>query len=133
MQDENGRQGKSSKVSVEHNAMTAPSETKPPEFQKKNLIQAKHHKDAGGLGCISAPPHDLRERSSLQIIDTCLSNLTLHQYIDTLKDMSWAELVELDDRGLKEFGIIDLGARRQPLKVFEQIKGELFRAWHNDH
>lgn len=66
----------------------------------------------------SKPPEDPTDPSLLQDIPAWLRSLRLHKYTDNLKDMSWKELVELDDDGLEKRGVNALGARRKMLKVF---------------
>lgn len=70
----------------------------------------------------SKPPEDPTDPSLLQDIPSWLRSLRLHKYTDNLKDMSWPELIELDDKALEERGVNALGARRKMLKVFEQVK-----------
>ncbi|KAI4114058.1 MAG: hypothetical protein LQ338_008064 [Usnochroma carphineum] len=70
----------------------------------------------------SKPPEDPTDLSLLQDIPAWLRSLRLHKYTDNLKNLSWTELIELDDRGLDDRGVNALGARRKMLKVFEQVK-----------
>jgi hypothetical protein len=65
----------------------------------------------------SNPPEDPTDPSLLQDIPAWLRSLRLHKYTDNLKDLSWKELVELDDDGLEKRGVNALGARRKMLKV----------------
>jgi hypothetical protein len=65
----------------------------------------------------SKPPEDPTDPSLLQDIPAWLRSLRLHKYTDNLKDLSWKELVELDDDGLEKRGVNALGARRKMLKV----------------
>lgn len=71
----------------------------------------------------SKPPEDPTDPSLLQDIPSWLRSLRLHKYTDHLKDMSWPELIELDNDALEARGVNALGARRKMLKVFEQVKG----------
>lgn len=71
----------------------------------------------------SKPPEDPTDPTLLQDIPAWLRSLRLHKYTDNLKDMNWADLVELDDKALEARGVNALGARRKMLKVFEQVKG----------
>ncbi|RYC64047.1 hypothetical protein CHU98_g2158 [Xylaria longipes] len=70
----------------------------------------------------SKPPEDPTDPTLLQDIPAWLRSLRLHKYTDNLKDMKWADLVELDDEALEKRGVNALGARRKMLKVFEQVK-----------
>lgn len=72
----------------------------------------------------SKPPEDPTDPSLLQDIPSWLRSLRLHKYTDNLKDMSWTELIELDEKALEDRGVNALGARRKMLKVFEQVKGK---------
>lgn len=65
----------------------------------------------------SRPPEDPTDPSLLQDIPSWLRSLRLHKYTDNLKDLQWAELVELDDAALEKRGVNALGARRKMLKV----------------
>ena len=65
----------------------------------------------------SKPPEDPTNVELLQDIPGWLRSLRLHKYTDNLKDLSWQELVELDDEGLEKRGVNALGARRKMLKV----------------
>jgi hypothetical protein len=51
----------------------------------------------------------------LQDIPTWLHSFRLQKYAGNLKDLSWKELVELDDGGLKKRGVDALSARRKML------------------
>ncbi|ODQ65616.1 hypothetical protein NADFUDRAFT_78337 [Nadsonia fulvescens var. elongata DSM 6958] len=55
-------------------------------------------------------------------IGAWLRNLRLHKYTDNLKDLTWMELIQLDDKALEERGVNALGARRKMLKVFDEVK-----------
>ncbi|KAI9806065.1 MAG: Flap-structured DNA-binding and RNA-binding protein [Piccolia ochrophora] len=70
----------------------------------------------------SKPPEDPTDPRLLEDIPAWLRSLRLHKYTDNLKDMKWADLVELDDAGLEQKGVNALGARRKMLKVFETVK-----------
>jgi len=72
----------------------------------------------------SKPPEDPTDPSLLQDIPSWLRSLRLHKYTDNLKDMTWTELIELDEKALEDRGVNALGARRKMLKVFEQVKGK---------
>ena len=65
----------------------------------------------------SKPPEDPTDPALLQDIPSWLRSLRLHKYTDNLKDLSWQDLVELDDAGLEKRGVNALGARRKMLKV----------------
>ncbi|KAI9817775.1 MAG: Flap-structured DNA-binding and RNA-binding protein [Pycnora praestabilis] len=65
----------------------------------------------------SKPPEDPTDPSLLQDIPNWLRSLRLHKYTDNLKDMTWTDLVELDDEGLEKRGVNALGARRKMIKV----------------
>jgi hypothetical protein len=69
----------------------------------------------------SKPPEDPTDPSLLQDIPAWLRSLRLHKYTDNLKDLKWAELVELDEDGLEKRGVNALGARRKMLKVCQLI------------
>lgn len=70
------------------------------------------------------PPHqeNYADLALLQDIGAWLKSLRLHKYTECLKDLTWQELVELDDAQLDARGVNALGARRKMLKVFDQIK-----------
>ncbi|KAF1808480.1 SAM domain-containing protein [Eremomyces bilateralis CBS 781.70] len=70
----------------------------------------------------SKPPEDPTDTKLLEDIPAWLRSLRLHKYTDNLKDLSWPDMIELDDEGLEKRGVNALGARRKMLKVFEQIK-----------
>ncbi|KAK2765330.1 Flap-structured DNA-binding and RNA-binding protein [Arachnomyces sp. PD_36] len=70
----------------------------------------------------SKPPEDPTDPNLLKDIPSWLRSLRLHKYTDSLKDLKWTELIELDDKGLEERGVNALGARNKMLKVFEQVK-----------
>ena len=65
----------------------------------------------------SKPPEDPTDIALLQDVPNWLRSLRLHKYTDNLKNLKWAELVELDDKGLEDKGVNALGARRKMLKV----------------
>jgi hypothetical protein len=65
----------------------------------------------------SKPPEDPTDPHLLQDIPSWLRSLRLHKYTDNLKDLSWEELVLLDDKGLEDRGVNALGARNKMLKV----------------
>jgi hypothetical protein len=70
----------------------------------------------------SKPPEDPTDVNLLKDIPSWLRSLRLHKYTDNLKDLSWEELIQLDDKGLDARGVNALGARNKMLKVFEQVK-----------
>lgn len=65
----------------------------------------------------SKPPEDPTDPALLGDIPSWLRSLRLHKYTDNLKDLSWQELVELDEKGLEARGVNALGARNKMLKV----------------
>ncbi|OCT47994.1 Protein vts1 [Cladophialophora carrionii] len=70
----------------------------------------------------SKPPEDPTDVNLLKDIPAWLRSLRLHKYTENLKDLSWEELIQLDDKGLDARGVNALGARNKMLKVFEQVK-----------
>ncbi|KAK5093456.1 Flap-structured DNA-binding and RNA-binding protein [Exophiala xenobiotica] len=70
----------------------------------------------------SKPPEDPTDPKLLGDIPTWLRSLRLHKYTDNLKDMTWEDLVQLDEKGLEARGVNALGARNKMLKVFEQVR-----------
>lgn len=69
----------------------------------------------------SKPPEDPTDPKLLEDIPSWLRSLRLHKYTDNLKDMSWSELVMLDDKGLEARGVNALGARNKMLKVSSML------------
>lgn len=67
-------------------------------------------------------PTEIASQDLLNNIPAWLKLLRLHKYTDCLKDIHWAELVELDDDALEEKGVKALGARRKLLKAFEAVR-----------
>ena len=65
----------------------------------------------------SKPPEDPTDPGLLEDIPSWLRSLRLHKYTDNLKELSWQELVELDEKGLEARGVNALGARNKMLKV----------------
>lgn len=65
----------------------------------------------------SKPPEDPTDLELLKDIPNWLRSLRLHKYTDNLKDMSWQDLIMLDDDGLDRRGVNALGARRKMTKV----------------
>ena len=65
----------------------------------------------------SKPPEDPTDMNLLRDIPAWLRSLRLHKYTDNLKDLTWEQLVELDDKGLEARGVNALGARNKMLKV----------------
>lgn len=65
----------------------------------------------------SKPPEDPTDPKLLEDIPSWLRSLRLHKYTDNLKDLTWSELVMLDDKGLEARGVNALGARNKMLKV----------------
>lgn len=65
----------------------------------------------------SRPPEDPTDIELLKDIPAWLRSLRLHKYTDNLKDMSWQDLILLDDAGLEKKGVNALGARRKMTKV----------------
>lgn len=65
----------------------------------------------------SKPPEDPTDPKLLGDIPTWLRSLRLHKYTDNLKDMTWEDLVQLDEKGLEARGVNALGARNKMLKV----------------
>lgn len=65
----------------------------------------------------SKPPEDPTDPSLLQDIPAWLRSLRLHKYTDNLKDLNWADLVKLDEKGLEARGVNAMGARNKMLKV----------------
>lgn len=70
----------------------------------------------------SKPPEDPTDPKLLEDIPSWLRSLRLHKYTDNLKDLSWSELVMLDDKGLEARGVNALGARNKMLKVCEMSR-----------
>lgn len=68
----------------------------------------------------SSAPNEI-DLTLLQDIGAWLKSLRLHKYTDALKDLTWQELVVLDDAALEARGVNALGARRKLLKVFESV------------
>lgn len=62
------------------------------------------------------------DKRLLKDVGLWLRTLRLHKYTENLKNLSWQQLIELDDKELENRGINALGARRKMLKVFEQVK-----------
>ncbi|RKP07086.1 hypothetical protein THASP1DRAFT_2808, partial [Thamnocephalis sphaerospora] len=48
-------------------------------------------------------------------------SMRLHKYTSLFENMTWREMVALDDEKLNEIGVAALGARRKMLKVFESV------------
>ncbi|KAL9107861.1 MAG: hypothetical protein Q9227_007279 [Pyrenula ochraceoflavens] len=70
----------------------------------------------------SKPPEDPTDINLLKDIPAWLRSLRLHKYTDNLKDLTWEQLVDLDDDGLSARGVNALGARNKMLKTFEQVR-----------
>lgn len=70
----------------------------------------------------SKPPEDPTDPKLLDDIPSWLRSLRLHKYTDNLKDMTMAQLILLDEKGLEARGVNALGARNKMLKAFEQIR-----------
>lgn len=90
-----------------------------------NDMHARGRSPRGRRGS-SKPPEDPTDAKLLEDIPTWLRSLRLHKYTDNLKDMSWKELIELDDAGLEKRGVNALGARRKMLKVSCGLRVVLF-------
>lgn len=65
----------------------------------------------------SKPPEDPTDPKLLDDIPNWLRSLRLHKYTDNLKDMSMAQLIQLDEKGLEARGVNAMGARNKMLKV----------------
>lgn len=65
----------------------------------------------------SKPPDDPTDLKLLNDIPAWLRSLRLHKYTEQLKDLSWKDLVEMDDKALEARGVNALGARNKMLKV----------------
>ncbi|KAJ3052834.1 hypothetical protein HK097_005596, partial [Rhizophlyctis rosea] len=62
---------------------------------------------------------------ALKDIPGWLRSLRLHKYTPTFENMSWKEMIKLDEDALIAKGVSALGARRKMLKVFEMVKKEM--------
>lgn len=80
----------------------------------------------GGVGSNAGTPSkketNYLDPQLLEDVAAWLRVLRLHKYTDNLADLTWRELVNLDEKQLEDRGVNALGARRKMLKVFEQIK-----------
>lgn len=65
----------------------------------------------------SKPPEDPTDPALLSDVPSWLRTLRLHKYTDNLKDLSWRELVAMDESGLEQRGVAAKGARTKLLKV----------------
>lgn len=74
----------------------------------------------GDSPAVETPEHST-EPTQLQDIPSWLRSLHLHKYTESLKDLKWSELVELDDQALEKRGVTSRRARQKMLKVFEQM------------
>jgi hypothetical protein len=85
-----------------------------------------------GRRATSRPPEDPTDPSLLQDIPAWLRSLRLHKYTDNLKDLSWTELIELDNDALEKRGVNALGARRKMLKARTfSCRTALFYTWES--
>jgi len=64
------------------------------------------------------------ELELLEDIPTWLRSLRLHKYTPIFQNMSWKEMVILNDDELTQKGVAALGARRKLLKVFAMVQEE---------
>jgi len=67
---------------------------------------------------------DKIELELLEDIPTWLRSLRLHKYNSIFQDMSWKNMVILNDEELTQMGVAALGARRKLLKVFAMVQEE---------
>ncbi|KAJ1991644.1 Flap-structured DNA-binding and RNA-binding protein [Coemansia spiralis] len=82
---------------------------------------------------IQQPQQQPQQQQQQEVVDlelvkdipAWLRSLRLHKYTDCFADMSWMEVVALNDEQLQAKGVAALGARRKMLKVFEAVLGEL--------
>ncbi|OBA20687.1 hypothetical protein METBIDRAFT_71879 [Metschnikowia bicuspidata var. bicuspidata NRRL YB-4993] len=91
---------------------------KEPEFPVKPKLSAPSTPVSNN----SSMPAEIVNQELLNNIPAWLKLLRLHKYTDYLKDMYWADLVELTDGDLEDLGVKALGARRKLLKAFEAVK-----------
>lgn len=96
---------------------------------RKTPGSAKHGQTAsigGGITSNSGTPSkketNYLDPRLLEDVAAWLRVLRLHKYTDNLADLTWRQLVDLDEKQLEDRGVNALGARRKMLKVFEQIK-----------
>jgi len=83
-------------------------------------------KSASSLGSNITPRDaDDIDPELLKDIPAWLRSLRLHKYTASFDDMSWQEMVELDDATLEAKGVAALGARRRMLKTFENVKKKM--------
>lgn len=83
-----------------------------------NSPKLRHASPAPSATGTSAGEVDL---TLLEDIGAWLKSLRLHKYTDCLKDLTWQELVALDESQLEARGVNAMGARRKMMKVFEQV------------
>lgn len=88
--------------------------------QSTNSPKVRHASPAPSATGTSAGEVDL---ALLDDIGAWLKSLRLHKYTDCLKDLTWQELVVLDESQLEARGVNAMGARRKMMKVFEQVTG----------
>ena len=70
----------------------------------------------------SMTPENLTNPLLLRNIPGWLKSLRLHKYSDCLSDLTWQQLVYLNDQELEAKGVTALGARRKLLKAFNIVK-----------
>lgn len=61
----------------------------------------------------------------LKDIPLWLRSLRLHKYTQCFDELTWQEMVVLDDATLEARGVAALGARRRLLRSFEQVRKEM--------
>lgn len=70
----------------------------------------------------SKPPDDPTDPELLKDVPSWLRTLRLHKYTDNFKDMTWTEIVQLDEDGLEKKGVSAKGARTKMLKVCQVFR-----------
>lgn len=70
-------------------------------------------------------PEDDVDPQLLNDIPAWLKTLRLHKYTDCFKDMTWQDMVVLDEDDLEKKGVTALGARRRLTKNFDAVKRKM--------
>ncbi|EKM49767.1 uncharacterized protein PHACADRAFT_265434 [Phanerochaete carnosa HHB-10118-sp] len=61
----------------------------------------------------------------LEDVPAWLRSLRLHKYTPNFEDMTWKEMVAMDEAALEAKGVAALGARRKMLKTFEVVRKKM--------
>ncbi len=85
-------------------------------------IKSAGLKSAGSTGSGTTPKEEDIDPELLEDVPAWLKSLRLHKYTACFENMTWRQMVDLDEPSMEKMGVVALGARRRLTKTFEAVK-----------